>query len=57
MVRYVDDFVCLYQYENEAQKFYQFLIERLKKLKMKREAIKKLIWGIYTKALWTPLKR
>ncbi len=57
MVRYVDDFVCLFQYENEAQKFYQFLIERLKKLKMKREAIKKLIWGIYTKALWTPLKR
>lgn len=57
MVRYVDDFVCLFQYENEAQKFYQFLIERPKKLKMKREAIKKLIWGIYTKALWTPLKR
>lgn len=57
MVRYVDDFVCLFQYENEAQKFYQFLIERPKKLKMKREAIKKLIWGIYTKGLWTPLKR
>ena len=57
MVLYVDDFVCLFQYENVAQKFYQFLIERLKKLKMKREAIKKWIWGIYTKALWTPLKR
>ena len=31
MVRYADDFVCLFQYENEAQKFYQLLIERLKK--------------------------
>lgn len=28
---YADDFVCLFQYENEAQKFYQLLIERLKK--------------------------
>ena len=32
MVRYADDFVCLFQYENEARKFYQLLIERLKKL-------------------------
>ena len=31
MVRYADDFVCLFQYENEAQKFYRLLIERLKK--------------------------
>ena len=31
MVRYADDFVCMFQYENEAQKFYQMLIERLKK--------------------------
>lgn len=31
MVRYADDFVCLFQYENEAQKFYQLLIERLRK--------------------------
>ena len=31
MVRYADDFVCLFQYEKEAQKFYQLLIERLKK--------------------------
>lgn len=31
MVRYADDFVCLFQYENEAQKFYQLLIKRLKK--------------------------
>ena len=31
MVRYADDFVFLFQYENEARKFYQLLIERLKK--------------------------
>lgn len=31
MVRYADDFVCLFQYENEARKFYRMLIERLKK--------------------------
>lgn len=31
MVRYADDFVCLFQYENEAQKFYRMMIERLKK--------------------------
>ena len=31
MVRYADDFVCMFQYENEARKFYKLLIERLKK--------------------------
>ena len=31
MVRYADDFVCLFQYENEAQRFYQLLVERLRK--------------------------
>ncbi len=31
MVRYADDFVCLFQYKNEAQRFYQLLIERLRK--------------------------
>lgn len=31
MVRYADDFVCLFQYENEARRFYEMLIERLKK--------------------------
>lgn len=29
MVRYADDFVCPFQYENEAQRFYQLLKERL----------------------------
>ena len=31
MVRYTDDFVCLFQYEQEAQKFYRMLVERMKK--------------------------
>lgn len=31
MVRYADNFVCCFQYENEAKQFYQRLQERLKK--------------------------
>lgn len=31
IVRYADDFVCFFQYENEANKFYTTLRERLKK--------------------------
>jgi group II intron reverse transcriptase/maturase len=31
IVRYADDFVCMFQYENEANKFYRELKERLKK--------------------------
>lgn len=31
MVRYADDFVCLFQYEQEARKFYRMLVERMKK--------------------------
>ena len=31
MVRYADDFVCMFQYENEARRFYQELKERLAK--------------------------
>ena len=30
MVRYTDDFVCLFQYEQEAQKFYRMLVERMR---------------------------
>lgn len=30
MVRYADDFVCMFQYENEARKFYKLLRERLR---------------------------
>lgn len=31
MVRYADDFVCFFQYQNEAEDFYKALEERLKK--------------------------
>jgi group II intron reverse transcriptase/maturase len=31
IVRYADDFVCMFQYENEAKKFYKDLKERLAK--------------------------
>ena len=34
LVRYADDFVCMFQYENEAQRFYKLLIERLKKFNL-----------------------
>ncbi|KAF1085126.1 Group II intron-encoded protein LtrA [Sporotomaculum syntrophicum] len=34
MVRYADDFVCCFQYEQEAKMFYQSLIERLAKFKL-----------------------
>ncbi len=34
IVRYADDFVCFFQYENEARSFYQALKERLKKFNL-----------------------
>lgn len=34
IVRYADDFVCFFQYENEAKSFYQALKERLKKFNL-----------------------
>ena len=34
IVRYADDFVCFFQYENEARDFYQALKERLKKFNL-----------------------
>ena len=34
IVRYADDFVCFFQYENEARRFYQALKERLKKFNL-----------------------
>lgn len=34
MVRYADDFVCCFQYEQEAKIFYQALIERLAKFNL-----------------------
>jgi len=37
IVRYADDFVCMFQYENEAKKFYQELKDRLKKFGLEIE--------------------
>ena len=34
IVRYADDFVCCFQYEEEAKKFYQALIGRLKRFNL-----------------------
>lgn len=34
LVRYADDFACMFQYEKEAQKFYKLLIERLRKFNL-----------------------
>lgn len=34
IVRYADDFVCCFQYEQDAQNFYQALIKRLKKFNL-----------------------
>ena len=34
LVRYADDFVCMFQYEKEAQKFNKLLIERLRKFNL-----------------------
>jgi len=35
MVRYADDFVCCFQYEDDARNFYEALIERLAKFGLK----------------------
>lgn len=35
LIRYADDFVVMFQYEEEAQKFYGLLKERMKKFKLK----------------------
>lgn len=34
IVRYADDFVCAFQYEEDAQKFYKMLKERLREFKL-----------------------
>lgn len=43
MVRYADDFVCCFQYEDEAKKFYQALILRLRKFNLEIEESKSKI--------------
>ncbi len=49
LVRYADDFLILFQYENEAQKVYKLLIERLLKfgLEMEQEKTRILPFGRY----------
>lgn len=37
IVRYADDFICMFQYKNEAKQFYIELIERLKKFGLEIE--------------------
>lgn len=47
IVRYADDFVCCFQYENEAKAFYEALKDRLKKfnLEIAEEKTKILYFG------------
>ena len=40
IVRYCDDFVCCFQYKNEAEQFYRSLIERLRKFGLEVEESK-----------------
>ena len=34
LIRYADDFVVMFQYEEEARRFYKMLIERMNKLNL-----------------------
>ena len=34
LIRYADDFVIMFQYEEEARKFYKMLVERMRKFKL-----------------------
>jgi RNA-directed DNA polymerase len=34
LIRYADDFVCAFQYANDAERFYRVLLKRLKKFKL-----------------------
>lgn len=47
MIRYADDFVCLFQYENEAKQFYTALEERLMRfnLELSKEKSKIIRFG------------
>jgi len=51
IVRYADDFVCLFQYENEAKRFYNELEERLAKfgLELAKEKSKIIRFGRFAK--------
>lgn len=51
MIRYADDFVCAFQYENEAKQFYKELIERLAKfdLELAEDKSKIIPFGRFSK--------
>lgn len=51
IVRYADDFICMFQYENEANAFYEELEARLKKfnLELSKEKSKIIRFGRFAK--------
>jgi group II intron reverse transcriptase/maturase len=51
IVRYADDFICMFQYENEAAAFYKALEERLKKfgLELAKDKSKIIRFGRFAK--------
>jgi group II intron reverse transcriptase/maturase len=51
IVRYADDFLCFFQYENEAEKFYKALEERLEKfgLELAKDKSKIMRFGRFAK--------
>lgn len=51
MVRYADDFVCCFQYEDDARMFYEALKERLAKFKLEvaEDKTKIILFGRYAK--------
>ncbi len=51
IIRYADDFVCMFQYENEAKAFYEALEMRLKKfnLELSKEKSKIIRFGRFAK--------
>ena len=44
IVRYADDFVCMFQYDSDARMFYQMLIERFAQFKLEIEETKTKIF-------------
>lgn len=51
IIRYADDFICCFEYENEARAFYTMLIERLKKFNLEIAGDKTRILAFGRKAL------
>lgn len=51
IIRYADDFICMFQYENEAKAFYEALETRLKKfnLELSKEKSKIIRFGRFAK--------